>query len=58
MREAGLRVDEVDEDDAEDGFRDPTVALLEMLTREFGIRLTRDEATGPLLTIRPSGVFS
>jgi hypothetical protein len=40
------------DDDAED-FRDPTVALLEMLTRAFGIRLTEDEAAGPLLTIQP-----
>jgi hypothetical protein len=51
MREVGLRPDD-DGDDDED-FRDPTIALLEMLTRAFGIRLTREEAAGPLLTIRP-----
>jgi hypothetical protein len=49
MREVGLRLDD---DDSED-FRDPTIALLEMLTRAFGLRLSREEAVGPLLTIRP-----
>jgi len=49
MREVGLRPDDDDDED----FRDPTIALLEMLTRALGIRLTREEAFGPLLTIRP-----
>jgi hypothetical protein len=49
MEEVGLRTGYGDDED----FRDPTIALLEMLTRAPGIQLTREEASGPLLTFRP-----
>jgi hypothetical protein len=43
MREAGLRVD-----GDHDEFRDPALALLDMLTLALGIRLPRDIAVGVL----------
>jgi hypothetical protein len=46
MREAGLRVDE-----DQDEFRDPALALLDMLTLALGIRLPRDIALGVLPTV-------
>jgi hypothetical protein len=49
MRRAGLDVDPRP-DDAE--FRDPTIALLEMLTLVLGIRLPEEVARGPLLTVQ------
>jgi hypothetical protein len=48
MWQVGLRRDEEDED-----YRDPAIALLEMLAKSLGIRLGRKEGTGPLLTMRP-----
>lgn len=60
MRHVGLDVDpppddaeEENDDDAVE--RDPTIALLEMLTLTLGIRLSRETAMGPLLTVRPGG---
>jgi hypothetical protein len=50
MRQVGLRTDLADDDD---DFRDPSIALLEMLTLAFGIRLSLEESAGPLLTVRP-----
>lgn len=46
--QVGLRRDDDDED-----YRDPAISLLEMLSLTLGIRLSRKEATGPLLTMRP-----
>jgi hypothetical protein len=48
MRQAGLDVDP-SPDDAELG-PSPTLALLDMLTLALGIRLSRDQALGPLPT--------
>jgi hypothetical protein len=48
MRRAALRVDSHEEAD----FRDPRAAVLEMLTLALGIRLQRDVALGPLLTVQ------
>ncbi len=54
MRQVGLQTgDEEGNEDEEDDSGDPTIALLEMLTLAFGIRLSRGEASGPLLTVRP-----
>jgi hypothetical protein len=50
MRMAGLRVDE---DQSE--FRDPALALLDMLTLAFGIRLSRETVLGVLPTVELSG---
>jgi len=51
MREAGLAVEPPDED--AEGEAGPRLAVLEMLTLAFGIRVPRDVATGPLLTASP-----
>jgi Family of unknown function (DUF6461) len=51
MRQMGLNVDPPP-DDAELQ-RDPTIALLDMLTLALGIRLSREVALGPLLTVQP-----
>ncbi len=55
MMQAGLNVDQPDEDDDEDQNLgdDLRVALLEMLTLALGIRSPRDVALGPLLTAQP-----
>lgn len=52
MRQTGLNVDPPAEDD-EDFGNDTRTAVLEMLTLAFGIRLPRDVALGPLLTVEP-----
>jgi Family of unknown function (DUF6461) len=52
MRQAGLDV-EPPPDDAPVPPRSPNIALLDMLTLALGIRLSRETATGPLLTVRP-----
>jgi hypothetical protein len=52
MRQAGLDV-EPPPDDAPAPPRSPNIALLDMLTLALGIRLSRETATGPLLTVRP-----
>lgn len=49
MRRAALRVDLPEEND---DFRNPRDAVLEMLTTALGIRLPRDIALGPLLTVQ------
>ena len=49
MRQVGLRVDPVPPGT---DFRDPLIALLEMLTLALGIRLPREVALGPLLTVQ------
>lgn len=59
MREAGLdtdpdpgpEADDEDEDD-EDDDSDPVIAVLAMLTRALGIRLSADVVRGPLLTVQ------
>jgi hypothetical protein len=50
MRQVGLRVDPPDPGAGD--FRNPQLALLEMLTLAFGIRLPREVASGPLLTVQ------
>jgi hypothetical protein len=50
MRLAGLEID--DQGDLEEDFRDPVIALLEMLTLALGIRLPREVAFGPLFTVQ------
>jgi hypothetical protein len=47
MRQAGLRTTR-----SEPGPRDPIIALLDMLTLAFGIRLPEQVALGPLLTVQ------
>lgn len=49
MRQVGMRVDPRDRREL---FRDPRIAVLEMLTAAFGIRVTREMAQGPLLTFQ------
>jgi len=52
MRQAGFDVDEPpDDDDAELPPGGYVIAVLEMLTIEFGIRLPAEVALGPLLTV-------
>jgi Family of unknown function (DUF6461) len=51
MRRAGLRVDTPSHDAYLS--RDPAIAVLEMLTLALGIRLSREVAMGPLLTVQP-----
>ena len=46
MQAAGLRLD------GDDDIGDAVIAVLEMLTLAFGIRLPRDVALGPLLTVQ------
>ena len=46
MRQAGVRLND------NDAIKDPVIAVLEMVTLAFGIRLTRDVALGPLLTVQ------
>lgn len=50
MRLAGLELDS--EGDLEEDFRDPMIALLDMLTLALGIRLPHEVAFGPLLTVQ------
>jgi Family of unknown function (DUF6461) len=49
MRQVGLSVEEPS---PYSDFRDPVIALLEMLTLALGIRLPREVALGPLLTVQ------
>ena len=49
MHQVGLSVEEPPQGSA---FRDPVIALLEMLTLALGIRLPREVALGPLLTVQ------
>ena len=51
MRQAGLRVDR--SRDRARPQRSPRVGVLEMLTLALGIRLPREVAMGPLLTVEP-----
>jgi hypothetical protein len=53
MRQAGLRVDPPADDDDNELERDSGIAVLEMLTLALGIRLSREVAIGPLLTVQP-----
>jgi hypothetical protein len=46
MRQAGVRLDD------DDAIKDPVIAVLEMATLALGIRLRRDVAFGPLLTVQ------
>lgn len=46
MRQAGMRLDD------DDAIKDPVIAVLEMVTLALGIRLSRDVALGPLLTVQ------
>ena len=59
MRQAGLAVDPP-ADLAEFEFppRDPRIGVLEMLTLALGVRLSREAAMGPLLTVRPGPAVS
>jgi Family of unknown function (DUF6461) len=52
MRQAGVRLDgEVRLDDL-DAYKDPVIAVLEMVTLALGISLGKDVALGPLLTVQ------
>jgi hypothetical protein len=51
MQEAGLRV-AAPSPGSYPPFRNPVIAVLEMLTLAFGIRLPREVALGPLLTVQ------
>lgn len=59
MRQTGLSVDPPADDGIEPfpddagPWRNPRIALLEMLTMALGIRLPRDVALGPLCTVQP-----
>jgi hypothetical protein len=53
MRQVGLEVDPPADDDDSKLERNPTIALLDMLTLALGIRLSREVALGPLLTVKP-----
>jgi hypothetical protein len=53
MRQAGLRVDPRPDDGDHELERSPRIALLDMLTLALGIRLSREVAVGPLLTVQP-----
>lgn len=53
MRQAGLRVDRSPDDDDNELERDSGIAVLDMLTLALGIRLSREVAIGPLLTVQP-----
>jgi hypothetical protein len=52
MRQAGVRLDGEVRLDELDGYKDPVVAVLEMVTLALGISLSRDVARGPLLTVQ------
>jgi hypothetical protein len=54
MRQVGLDVDPPADDDDSELERNPMIALLDMLTLALGIRLSREVALGPLLTVEPS----
>jgi hypothetical protein len=53
MRQAGFRSDPASDSRVDGSFRDRAVALLETLTLALGIRLSRDDALGALLTFQP-----
>lgn len=53
MRLVGLDVDPPSDDDDNELGRDEATAVLEMLTLALGIRLSREVAMGPLLTVQP-----
>jgi MFS family permease len=53
MRQVGLDVEPPPDDADPVPPRSPNIALLDMLTLAPGIRLSRETATGPLLTVRP-----
>jgi Family of unknown function (DUF6461) len=53
MRLVGLDVDPPSDDDDNEVGRDEAIAVLEMLTLALGIRLSREVAMGPLLTVQP-----
>ena len=46
MRQAGVRLDD------DDAIKNPVIAVMEMMTLALGIRLSRDVALGPLLTVQ------
>jgi hypothetical protein len=48
MGQTGIRTDPASGAEDDDGFRDPVVALLGMLTLAFGIRLSREDASALL----------
>jgi hypothetical protein len=54
MRQVGLDVDPPADDDDSELEGDPMIALLDMVTLALGIRLSREVALGPLLTVEPS----
>ena len=59
MRQAGMGVDPpADVEEFEFPQRDPRLAVLEMLTLALGVRLSREVAMGPLLTVRPGPAAS